>query len=172
MNLREFTSGTPDSKPWLDIVCDTLTCNNVTTDNIDLNTINGFPYLRQDAGTYDANISVTGCINVVDSQNTHYTRVGNTYQIFGFFRGDVQAVNKVTLELDVVPGSNSSLSNRSFYLMSNKNAAGAKAFVTSSDGNTAPNRLSLGCNTFDQSNAVAANQVDTTFYYELTYMSS
>jgi hypothetical protein len=39
MNLQEFTSGTPSTKPWLDIVCDTLTLNTLTATSVNAGTI-------------------------------------------------------------------------------------------------------------------------------------
>lgn len=134
--------------------------------------VNGMPYLVQNTGTYNANISVTGCNNVLDPQTTHFVQQGNFFTIFGYFRGDVQAVNSVTLQLDIAPGTTSSLANRTLYFGSNKGLAGSKAFIAGSDGNVSPTRVSLTTNTYDQSVCVAANQLNTTFYYNLTYISS
>ena len=115
-------------------------------------------------------MSATGVSNFIP-QSTYFIQQGPFFSIFGYFKGDVDAVNSVSLELDIAPGTTSILANRTLTMSSNRGVAGAKAFSAVFDGNVSSTRVSLKANTFDQSVCVPANQTNTTFYYNLTYIS-
>lgn len=122
-------------------------------------------------GTYDASISVTGGTNLADPQKTHYMRLGATVMLFGWFRCDVSATSTVDMEINLLTGTSISLANRAVSLVSNNDVAGAKAFITSSDGNVTTTRMNVTTRTYDGSNAVPGDQIGTEFYYNIIYIS-
>jgi hypothetical protein len=162
MNLQEFTSGTPSTKPWLDIVCDELNANSIK--------INGVPIEPATTGTYNSNIVITNATNVV-LEETGFIKNGKACQIFGQFRCDVGAFSGIAMAIDIIPGTTSNLLKRSFYLNSNKFLAGAVAFTGINDSNFTLTRLNLSSGTFNNVACVPANQLNTVFQYGLTYIS-
>jgi len=163
MSLNHLTHVADGYNAHLNIGADLVDCKELIVDGVHIP--------NASTSSYNANIALTGATNLFDPQGTKMFRINNTYTLFGFFICDVQAVNRVTMTFDVAPGTASSLANRTISLVSNKNTAGAKAFVSSIDSNVTATRIAISSNTFDQSVAVPANQIGTTFYYQFIYVS-
>ena len=70
MNLDLFTDGTPDEKPWLNIVCNTLTANNIITPPVPVNR-QVFQMGTQIGATFPLITTTTPCnIDIITNANT------------------------------------------------------------------------------------------------------
>ncbi len=170
MSINTLTHEQDGFDAHLQIGCDTIHGTTGTFDNLYVGNPPA-PVVKNGAGQYSANITPTNVTNFV-SQNTYYTFVGSAYVIYGYFRADINnAVNNVNISIDLAPGTSNQIARRMSIFGCNRGIAGAKAMMLQNDNNNTSTNLSLTCFTYDQSTVVAANQTNTTFYYNISYIS-